>query len=145
MSALKTRSGPHVAGPMITGIASGTTAMSSPSSRSTGLTFGFMSDTAERKSNAPAPMRNASTLIPNTRKMTCPKAKRIIVMTHADSATLFASRPRSFAVRSGVMARNMDNAKNGVVKKKYFNSVSTKSVIISPASSAKSENTIYSD
>ena len=62
-------------------------------------------------------------------------------MTHADNATLSASRPRSDVVRSGVMARNIDNAKNGVVKKKYFNSVSTKSVIIFPASCAKSENT----
>ena len=51
-------------------------------------------------------------------------------MIHADSATLFASRPRSLAVRSGVIARNMDNAKNGVVKKKYFSNISTKNVVM---------------
>ncbi len=90
-SALITSSVPIVAGPMMIGIAIGTTAISC-------FCVGFgvsllfwMRFTAERKSSAPAPTRNASSVIPNMAKMCEPKKYRTKQMMLIEIAMCFTS------------------------------------------------------
>ena len=65
---------PMEAGPMQRGMASGTMLISSSSVRCFPAALSSrMSETAERKSRTPAPMRKASSVKPNREKIRAPK------------------------------------------------------------------------
>ena len=118
----------HWPGPMVTGIASGTTAMLEiPLLGSIVCCEGFLSvtllltsPTEVRKSRAPPPIRNASSVMSKAEKIYRPKNSRMVQMMNAEKPTANASFRFCPVSQSGVIERYMDNTKNGVIRKKNF-------------------------
>jgi len=118
ISAPITNNVPIVAGPTVIGIASGTTAISPSSERFPVISFPLTISTADKNRRMPAPIRKESSVIPKTSKTKLPKKKRkketIIIANVTRNATL----RRLLLLHDLVKAKNMDNVKKGVSKKK---------------------------
>ena len=110
---------PTVPGPIVIGMASGTIArLMSELSVDGRENFPWVSDTAERKSRAPAPIRKESTVIPKRSKIVSPKRKSRIEVRTIPTVTRPA-RARCIRVSTfSVSARKTARMKNGVSRKK---------------------------
>jgi hypothetical protein len=118
---------PTEPGPRVIGIASGTTARSSMDFLASGTCiFPSTSEIADKKSRAPAPIRNASTLIPNSLKISWPKIKRIALINKTPTVTRMASACFVYVFSSSVIVRNTAITKNGVRIKKNLLKTDTK-------------------
>ncbi|OPZ26271.1 MAG: hypothetical protein BWZ01_02168 [Deltaproteobacteria bacterium ADurb.BinA179] len=117
-SAPMTSRAPVVAGPMVMGMARGTTVMLSGSSGRTVTSVPRTRSTAERKSRAPAPTRKASRVIPKTEKMALPRKYRTRPMRMTSNVSHAATVRRLAGGMSRVSERNTERTKNGVSRKK---------------------------
>lgn len=109
---------PIVAGPAMIGMESGTTIISVLVSPERSWTLPWDNEIAVRKSSAPAPIRNASIVIPKRPKIYLPNRNRIRHTVDTDRVTMKAVLFRSRSDLPLVIERNADKAKKGVRRKK---------------------------
>ncbi len=113
---------PMAPGPMIMGIARGTTAisLSEESLSFVPSLLPLTSSTPERNKRAPAPILKASSVIPKMEKIYRPKKSKIKLMIMTEIVTFIARDFFSRPVASAVRVRKTDSTKKGVKMKNIF-------------------------